>query len=311
MKTAIMTVITLAMAAGPLYGEVNEQFPPTPAQEQPDVLPRDPVHKAFAAPVDWQHSVGFSLYVAVCYFAIICGHAYVDKICYKMLKQRENFLVEEKLVTRTIKPSSTSENILGLRCAQSEFPSESPKILSPLLILPGLGVLVCIYLLQIWLPRGFYRGCLCLFIFAGSTILINALTRYRSALDFRATTTAMGISFFYGALFWWIDSSTPAAAFNSLLCAINASTNKLEGLKLLYDHTKNCIILVISLFVSICITLVWNICSTIEKQYNKVGLTQILTWWMVWLTFWFSLGLLGIIGFESGRRMVAILNSLT
>ncbi|MGA2172850.1 MAG: hypothetical protein ABSG82_07555 [Sedimentisphaerales bacterium] len=52
MKTAIMLVITMVLAAGTLYGEDTVQPPPTPDQEQPEILTRGPVHEAFAEPVD-------------------------------------------------------------------------------------------------------------------------------------------------------------------------------------------------------------------------------------------------------------------
>ncbi len=52
MKTAIVLVITTVFAVAPLYGEDSTQPPPTPAQEQPEVLTRGPVHEAFAEPVD-------------------------------------------------------------------------------------------------------------------------------------------------------------------------------------------------------------------------------------------------------------------
>ena len=69
MKTAIMIVITLALAASPLYGTAEQPPPvsssenlstppPTPAQEQPEVLTRGPVHESFAEPVNLQVQAG-------------------------------------------------------------------------------------------------------------------------------------------------------------------------------------------------------------------------------------------------------------
>ena len=58
MKTSIMIMITMALAAGPLYGQNAEQPPPVPAQEQPEVLTRGPVHEAYAEPVDLQVQAG-------------------------------------------------------------------------------------------------------------------------------------------------------------------------------------------------------------------------------------------------------------
>jgi hypothetical protein len=59
-------VLLLALAAGPLYGQATEQPPPPmPAQEQPEVLTRGPVHEAFAEPVNLQVQSGGYVYGAV------------------------------------------------------------------------------------------------------------------------------------------------------------------------------------------------------------------------------------------------------
>ncbi|MFZ0035553.1 MAG: hypothetical protein WAK60_11285 [Sedimentisphaerales bacterium] len=58
MKTAITIMIALSLAAGSLYGTDTEQPPPIPAQEQPEVLTRGPVHEAFAEPVNLQIQAG-------------------------------------------------------------------------------------------------------------------------------------------------------------------------------------------------------------------------------------------------------------
>jgi hypothetical protein len=52
MKTTIALVVIMVFAVGPLYGEDATQPPPTPSEEQPEVLTRGPVHEAFAEPVD-------------------------------------------------------------------------------------------------------------------------------------------------------------------------------------------------------------------------------------------------------------------
>lgn len=44
----------MVLVSGPLYGDTIEQLPPTPAEEQPEVLASGPVHEAFAEPVDLQ-----------------------------------------------------------------------------------------------------------------------------------------------------------------------------------------------------------------------------------------------------------------
>lgn len=52
MKIVLTTLVTLVLAAGPLYAQDADQPPPTPAQEEPEVLTSGPVHEAFAEPVD-------------------------------------------------------------------------------------------------------------------------------------------------------------------------------------------------------------------------------------------------------------------
>jgi hypothetical protein len=58
MNTVITIVLALSLAAGTLYGSSIEQPPPIPAQEQPEVLTRGPVHEAFAEPVNLQIQAG-------------------------------------------------------------------------------------------------------------------------------------------------------------------------------------------------------------------------------------------------------------
>src|SRR4030042_3966049 len=58
MRFAVTILTMLALATDPLYGDATEQPPPWPAQEQPEVLTRGPVHEAFAEPVTLQVEAG-------------------------------------------------------------------------------------------------------------------------------------------------------------------------------------------------------------------------------------------------------------
>jgi hypothetical protein len=58
MKLAVTMVMLLVLAAGPLYGQNPDQPPPTPEQEQPEVLTSGPVHEAFAEPVNVEPQAG-------------------------------------------------------------------------------------------------------------------------------------------------------------------------------------------------------------------------------------------------------------
>ncbi len=57
MRIAV-TMLLLALAAGPLYAQSPDQPPPTPDQEQPEILTSGPVHEAFAEPVNLQVQAG-------------------------------------------------------------------------------------------------------------------------------------------------------------------------------------------------------------------------------------------------------------
>ncbi|MEJ2040827.1 MAG: hypothetical protein P8X55_18140, partial [Desulfosarcinaceae bacterium] len=51
MKTVMVMLMAAVMATGILPGAAKGQAPPVPAEEQPEVLTRGPVHEAFAQPV--------------------------------------------------------------------------------------------------------------------------------------------------------------------------------------------------------------------------------------------------------------------
>ena len=51
MKTLIMILMAMAMISSTVYGQAEDQAPPIPAEEQPEVLTRGPVNEAFAQPV--------------------------------------------------------------------------------------------------------------------------------------------------------------------------------------------------------------------------------------------------------------------
>jgi hypothetical protein len=57
MRIAVTMLMALALAAGRLYGD-DTTPPPTPDQEQPEVLTSGPVHEAFAEPVNVQPQAG-------------------------------------------------------------------------------------------------------------------------------------------------------------------------------------------------------------------------------------------------------------
>jgi WXXGXW repeat (2 copies) len=59
MKTRMMIVMAMIIAAGALYSEAAEQPPPIPAEEQAEVQTRGPVNEAFAQPVNLQDQTGF------------------------------------------------------------------------------------------------------------------------------------------------------------------------------------------------------------------------------------------------------------
>lgn len=247
----------------------------------------------------------FVLYVTACYLAILVGGAIVDTACYKRIARNLTSLESKGIVKRLPLPPHLPSDSVLLQCAQSEFSSEAPKKL--LIILPGLFLFLCVLLMRTLLQPGNCRGFLILFAFAVVTIITNSGARYFVGLGFKPTTSILLVAFFSGALFWWIDSFIVPDRFENLLAGIIPNV---ENLKILYDHNKNCATLMITIFLAICITFVWNVSGIIKEQYTPAGISQILTGWIIWITFWPSLGLLGGIGAELGKRIVLILNSL-
>lgn len=247
----------------------------------------------------------FVLYVTACYWAILVGGAIVDTACYKRLARNLTSLENEGIVKRLpLNQHSPSDSVV-LQCAQYEFSSKTPKKL--LIILPGLFLFLCILLIRTLLQPGSCRGFLILFAFAVITIITHSGARYFVGIGFKPTTYILLVAFFFGGLFWWIDSFIVPGRFENLLAGI---TPNAENLKILYDHNKNCATLMITIFLAICITFVLKVSGIIKEQYNPAGISQILTCWIIWITFWASLGLLGGIGAELGKRIVLILNSL-
>ena len=72
---------------------------------------------------------------------------------------------------------------------------------------------------------------------------------------------------------------------------------------ILYDYHRDLMTLTATLFVAVCLTLVWNISTTIKETYTKAGLSEPITFWWLFCTIWGSLGLWGGIGNEIGRRL--------
>jgi len=61
MRIAVTMLMMLGLAVGPLYAQDPDQPPPTPDQEQPEVLTSGPVHEAFAEPVNLEVQAGLTV----------------------------------------------------------------------------------------------------------------------------------------------------------------------------------------------------------------------------------------------------------
>jgi hypothetical protein len=57
-KTAVVWMISMVLSAGAAHGAFAQEPPPTPAEEQPEILTQGPMHEAFAEPVDLQVQEG-------------------------------------------------------------------------------------------------------------------------------------------------------------------------------------------------------------------------------------------------------------
>ena len=59
-KTVMMIVMAMVIAAATVYGDETGQAPPVPSQEQPEVLTQGPVNEAFAQPVNLEDQAGLT-----------------------------------------------------------------------------------------------------------------------------------------------------------------------------------------------------------------------------------------------------------
>jgi hypothetical protein len=252
----------------------------------------------------------FALYVSACYLAIIVGGAFVDELCYERLYENRN-PVE---ATTKIKDNSKLPASRDIKILESGPTRYSSKITNKIMLaLPAFGLFSLILLIREIHKWKKLRGFLILFSFASICILVHIIMNYTRGLRFYISTSVLMSCFFYGALFWFIDSFYEPVKFDSLLDSVvsnNTGIEKRERLKLLYDVIKDNLTLVSTFFLGVCIVMVFNISIIIKDQYSSEGLSSILTMWSIWLTFWGSLGLLGYIGSELGRQISQVVNAL-
>lgn len=250
-------------------------------------------------------NIGFTFYVTICYLAVIAAEPFVNEMCYDILLDYKNS-GETENNTLTEKVIDASNNIVILKSGLSQFSSKA--INKWLIASPALVVLCLVFVVQKLRKPGRARGLMILSSFTIPCILVNSMIRRQSGLGYYPAVSVLLISFFYGALFWFIDGFCKKEEFDSIITSIEneASKNKTEKLKLIYDITKNLISMVVTLFLGVCIAMVFNISSIVKEQYAVKELASVIIGWTIWLTFWGSLGLLGWIGAELGGQLKQI-----
>ena len=236
--------------------------------------------------------------------AISMGSAAVQYCGYNELaanKEKLKGLIENDIVVEVKQNKSSTEKATGLKCGNSEF--YSFEIQDYWWIWLPLAVIFWAILMRvILLYPSTLKGILILFL----TVLTVLFFHFISNKTIPSNSILLS-GFFGGALFWWIANFVCNKKSFPSICEGDFD---LEELKLLYDYTKQIATFVITLFLGICISLAFNISSTINDQYAKAGLACLLTGWTIWLVFWGSLGLLGGIGAECGRRLNKIIGCL-
>jgi len=249
----------------------------------------------------------FSLYVTLCYWALVLGDATVHSLCYERLEEmRQHKEAEEVILTRQ---SVASPEITLLGVGQSEFSPAQPS--RAWLTLPGIAVFVCTVAFRNLVKHGGYRGFAILASFTMITIVTNAASRHVAGLRFYPTQSVLIIAFFYAALFWFMDNFVRPKPFDALLEAVLArEEGRLEKLRLMYDYTKNVSVLVVGLFLAVCISMAMNVFAGVKDSYDLAGIGGIMSRWITWVVFWGALGLLGGVGVELGRRMERIVGSV-
>jgi len=249
-----------------------------------------------------------SIYIAACYCALIGADTYTFIKIYRTLTEKPvmlDALVAKSFVERVEFNKGAENGYTSLKCGLLEVSSRMPVFF--LIMLPGFLVFFLVFMFLRHMVSSNRRGFCVLFSFTSICLLVGSLNNHILGIGWHPSTTVLLTSFFYGALFWYIVNLSPAE-FDENLKGLSGNT---ENLRILYDYTKFCWNVIVTLFLGICITLAWNISRVFTQQkYEESGLAPILIRHTIWLVFWGSLGLLGFSGTEVFRRLSALVRSL-
>ena len=248
-------------------------------------------------------SLKLAIYITLCYYALVGGNEVTRIYAYRRLTSDTTSLddvVAEGLIERTVVGRSPGLSVSGSLMFYPNWPNIS-LLIFPGFLISGLAF-ACIHYLRNATLRGFFL----LFMFMVICSVSNGLQKRLLGVGQLPTVGVFVVSGFYGALFWLLDNYT-ASNFREVLLGINGDKDKM---KILYDYTKSCLQVFITLFIGICITFAWKISTGFGQNYREIGLERIMTGYTAWLALWGSIGILGIASAEAARRMWAVVQSV-
>jgi len=249
-------------------------------------------------------AVCLGLYIASCYCLIVFGQLCVSANGYAIA---EHYRKTAKNWDEAVKYDPSTDLY---KCGDLEFSSRYPSIL--LLSLPAVLLFAYVLVVTSRFSRkglsGPVRGFLVFLGFGTICWLAMFWANDMQGLDSDSRVNILMLPIpFFAALFWFLDLFVDPQWFDIRLSGVE---NDLPRLKVLYDFNRDTITIVIAVFVALSVTLVWQVSSSIKAPYTTAGVNRPIVLWIFALDVWGSVGLVGGICGEIGRRFASIIDAI-
>ncbi|MFH1419373.1 MAG: hypothetical protein ABII12_13950 [Planctomycetota bacterium] len=193
--------------------------------------------------------------------------------------------------------SNAEKDFTILTDGPSSFSSASPHYV--LIFFPGFLVFLGIISIHVLVNPSPYRAALIILVFVPLCCGVDAWHNDIMGLKLWPSFTVLLTSFYWVALFWFIDRIVFNEEFEVALKTANGDREKCKAL---YDFAIFYTKAVATIFLAICIVQGWQLSEAHRHLYENAGVIQAKTTISVVLIFYGSLGWLGWVGLKSGSR---------
>lgn len=270
--------------------------------------------------------IALALYVGAFFWAVGFGDVVVNREAYKLLTLNppntvsmlsSNLLSAFSCTGGTVRALSAVDlppplgtgkaSCVLLKYGQGSFSSAPLGWTVWTVPLAAIVVAMAVWvILRIFRPT-LLRGILMTLTVLPAAVVVSSVDNNLRGLGSYPSTPVVLIIALGCGLFWWLDVFVNPGTFDKQLAAVG---DDMDRIQLIYDHTKMLIKFAGGIWTATGITLAWSISSSLKAEYGATGLADLFAKWMIWLVFWGSLGLLGGIGGELGRRFGCIFDHL-